>query len=279
MPITYQTRPQILLPMCGQDSDQTLLAQTLSLASWLDGDVTPVVAQPNPADVLIWTADGAFLTMPSNLVELSRKGADEAWAKARQIAESLPLERMIGPVESNLAKRAALADLAVLSCESARGMGLLSSAFETLVMEARTPVFVPREPAATLTQTIEVSTMIAWNGSIEGARAVRAAMPFLARSKQVLIATVGDRAETGDTDLGDPRRLEAQLARADVKSEILKLEGSDAPKVLLDAAKSRGVGLLVAGAWGHSRAREFVFGGATRSFLKDASSPSLLMAH
>jgi nucleotide-binding universal stress UspA family protein len=59
--------------------------------------------------------------------------------------------------------------------------------------------------------------------------------------------------------------------------EVLNANGEAAP-LLLAAAKAAGADLLVAGAFGHPRLREFIFGGATRTFL-NADSPSLFLSH
>ncbi len=53
----------------------------------------------------------------------------------------------------------------------------------------------------------------------------------------------------------------------------------DVARRLLEAAGEIGAGLFVAGAYGHSRAQEFVFGGATRAFLAASGSPALLLRH
>jgi len=77
----------------------------------------------------------------------------------------------------------------------------------------------------------------------------------------------------------DPTRLVAFLAERGVKSEVLslKVNGEVAP-LLLSAAKSIGAELMVAGAFGHPRLQEFVFGGTTRSFLH-SDGPSLFLSH
>jgi nucleotide-binding universal stress UspA family protein len=74
--------------------------------------------------------------------------------------------------------------------------------------------------------------------------------------------------------------LHARLDRlgAPVKSHVIEADGQDG-KLLLEAAAGLGASLFVAGAFGHSRAREFVFGGATRTFLNTTTSPALLLAH
>ena len=114
---------------------------------------------------------------------------------------------------------------------------------------------------------------IAWKPTPQTARAVAFALPFLAGAKEVAVMTVE---EGGGHD--DAKPLIDYLAWHGIKSaaERLTPEG-DAAAALLAAASAR-AGLLVMGGYGHSRLREWVFGGFTRRVLDDASMP-VLMAH
>ena len=104
---------------------------------------------------------------------------------------------------------------------------------------------------------------------------MRTALPLLEKASKVVILA----APTESPRPYDPARLVAFLAARGVKSEVLsvKVNGEVAP-LLLSAAKSIGAELMVAGAFGHPRLQEFVFGGATRSFLH-ADGPSLFLSH
>jgi nucleotide-binding universal stress UspA family protein len=116
---------------------------------------------------------------------------------------------------------------------------------------------------------------IAWDGGKESTRAVRTALPLLEKASKVVILA----APTEAPRPYDPARLQAFLTARGVKSEImaLKANGEVAP-LLLSTAKSIGAELMIAGAFGHPRLQEFVFGGATRSFLH-ADGPSLFLSH
>jgi nucleotide-binding universal stress UspA family protein len=276
----------ILLPLSSQQSDLEVLEQALAISELLDCGVHAVLAQSDPADVMMWTAEGTYSGISTNLVEAAWAGADEAWTRAQANigglnapSDKLTLERIIGPIIASLIKRAALADLTVFSCENARGKGLLSDVLEGLVMDAHAPVLIARTPAASLASTIKAGVMIAWNGSVEAARAVKAALPILAQADKVLITQCGPHDDNIRNAFHAPTFLQNDLTSRGIATEIVHLDAGDAPDAILGAARAHNIGLLVAGAWGHSRAREFVFGGATRRFLKDASSPSLLLCH
>jgi nucleotide-binding universal stress UspA family protein len=103
-------------------------------------------------------------------------------------------------------------------------------------------------------------------------------MPLLARAEQIHILHVS---EVQEEPQGSPpaERLAEFLRRHGMKPEVNKLSsnGRDPVEVLLATAeRNLQAGLLVMGAYGHSRAREFIFGGFTRTVLHDAPLPVLL---
>jgi nucleotide-binding universal stress UspA family protein len=119
---------------------------------------------------------------------------------------------------------------------------------------------------------------LAWNDGDEALAAARAALPFLRRADRVDIAIIdpplhaADRSDPG----GD---LSLWLARQGVRAEIAVLSRSQ-PRIgdiLMRFAQDRGAEALVMGAYGHSRLREAVLGGATRDLLREVPLP-LLMA-
>jgi nucleotide-binding universal stress UspA family protein len=122
--------------------------------------------------------------------------------------------------------------------------------------------------------------LIGWNASQEAARAVSDAMPLLTAAEIVTVLTVdpreGPRAH-GELPGAD---ISLHLARHGVKAEIERTVSGDLPvgEVLLSRAADLGADLLVMGAYGHSRARELLLGGATRSLLRSMTLP-VLMSH
>ena len=99
----------------------------------------------------------------------------------------------------------------------------------------------------------------------------------MASAIHVLQCVTGLDQRAADPDI-DP--LNAYLKLHGVGAGVAMLvEGEDEGATLMAAAEGKQAGLLVAGAWGHSRLRETVFGGATRGFLRGKDGPSLLLAH
>ena len=118
--------------------------------------------------------------------------------------------------------------------------------------------------------------MVAWDGSRAAARAVADAREFLDRAKAISIVSVTD-----DKPVSASRpaaRLAEYLSRSGKSPGVDDVEGGDRPiaEVLQGHAREEGADLLVMGAFGHSRLRDFVLGGATRGILRDLRVPVLL---
>lgn len=148
---------------------------------------------------------------------------------------------------------------------------------EQLALEGGRPVFlVPRKGQKDL--NID-KVAVAWNGSRESARAAFDALPFLDAAKEVTILTVTDDGKPLAT-LTPATALAATLARHGIETSITELQTANAgvSKTLLNEVTRMGADLLVLGAYGHSRLREFVFGGVTRDITNDSDIP-VLMSH
>jgi nucleotide-binding universal stress UspA family protein len=122
------------------------------------------------------------------------------------------------------------------------------------------------------------TVVVAWDFSKTAARAVADAIPFLQKAKQVFVVTVANEKEM------DTQRSAAELARhlvhhhIEVSVDTIDAVGRDIGTVLQAHCASRDADMLVMGAYGHSRLREFVLGGATRSLLTRPTVP-VLMSH
>lgn len=120
--------------------------------------------------------------------------------------------------------------------------------------------------------------VVAWDGGRAAARAVADAMPLLRRAEEVsILAVIGDKPSVPKGALGELVRHLAACGVAAVAQEVMKTD-PDIGRVINDHAVATGADLLVMGAFGHSRVREFVLGGATQSLLTEASIP-VFMSH
>jgi nucleotide-binding universal stress UspA family protein len=117
--------------------------------------------------------------------------------------------------------------------------------------------------------------MICWDGSRTAARAVSDAMPFLERAKTVEVAMVAERGKSDEVPGAD---IAQHLARHGIRVEVKQIVAPDAKAadVLLSHAADASMDFLVMGGFGHSRLREFVLGGVTRSILDTMTVPTLM---
>ncbi len=142
-------------------------------------------------------------------------------------------------------------------------------------------VFGSGRPAILVPETRERGlrrAVVAWDGSRVAARAVNDALSLLGEMEQVTILSVLNEKPLPADDLGD--KLAARLVKRGVPARAVAIELEDQPigLTLQDFAVQDGAGLLVMGAYGHSRLRDFVLGGATKAILEDLRLP-VLMSH
>ena len=134
-------------------------------------------------------------------------------------------------------------------------------------------------PAALQTPALKGTVVAAWDGSAEAARAINDALPFLKAAPHVVLL-VGVTSEQGDERIIPTEDMIAHLKRHGVIAEPVRIDigEGDTGKSLLAKAKELGAGLVVMGAFHHSRWREFILGGVTLTVLEEATIP-LFMAH
>ncbi|MDO8882749.1 MAG: universal stress protein [Pseudotabrizicola sp.] len=225
------------------------------------------------------------------LLQVAQERADndaralEAAVKAAVAAEGPGLRvsteaavTQIGAITEIVAQRARFADLVILARPYGTDQGIEAEAVvESALFEGRAPVLVlPESGLATATPK---RVIVAWNQGREAMAAVRAALPLLKQAEQVTI-TVVDPPVHGP-ERSDPGGMLCQmLVRHGVHAEVSVLARTlpRVSDVLLRHVRDRDADLLVMGAYGHSRFRQAILGGATRNMLEQATVP-VLMAH
>jgi nucleotide-binding universal stress UspA family protein len=161
-------------------------------------------------------------------------------------------------------------------------MGEEKNMLERLVMETGRPVLIipNKGKIVTFDSSLTEKAIVGVNGSRESSRAMFDAIPLLRSCEEVRVVWVDPykhRDEAGEVPGSEEAAL---LARHGIKAvaEAMMADGRDAGEALLMRAKDLGAGLVVLGAYGHSRLREYVFGGATRHVLQNMDVP-VLMSH
>jgi nucleotide-binding universal stress UspA family protein len=267
---------RILAPMTGAPTDTQALEAAVALAAPFDAVVSAVFAPADAADLMPWMGEGLMGGVQLAALESMKEAAAEGERVSRARLDALDYPRkdflvLNTPVWACLCMEARLADVVVFGPEPARGRGPLVEVFQQILMEERRPVFVARsvpDPA--------LPVALAWDGGKEASRAAREAIPWLKRSPDVAILA----AHSATPRNFDPHRLAEFLAVRGVKARVEELTGTgDAGPLLLEGAKAMGAGILVAGAFGHPRFQQFIFGGVTRTLMQAEAGPSLFLSH
>jgi nucleotide-binding universal stress UspA family protein len=180
--------------------------------------------------------------------------------------------REITSFENETLHRARLHDLVVM----ARVPELASERLHTMVMLVGKPVLIPpHRPVRAIGETVAV----AWKDSAEAARTFTAALPVLEHAKQVIVIAISEDASQADPGRASAEGVVAQLKRhgTNARLETRSAQAAPAAVAIREICYAGDVDLVVAGAYGHSRMREMIFGGVTRSLLKDCDIPVLML--
>lgn len=258
----------ILAELTSEPSARTSLPAARQLAGRFEAVLVGFHAIAAPFIPAAWEGGGSVYLAPE-LIEAQRDLArgirDRVEAVFREHcgADSRAVWREAeGEVAQLLAAAARTADLVITT------QGGRPTVSEPLVTAAGVPVLVlPSAPAGELGRRV----LVGWNGSREATRAAHQALPFLAGAERVFLCALGQAAH----DSLEPATT--MLGRHGVAVEPIPVAAAEgaAGRALLEQAREHGADLLVVGAYGHSRMREFIFGGATRHLLDQAELPVL----
>lgn len=231
---------------------------------------------------------GVLLQVAMERAEEEARAHEEA---ARAVLESQPVDlrwslesavAQAGAVGDLVALRARFADLVVLGQPYGKGHGPEAEAvLESALFDGQAPVLVMPEAIAQgkTGLTLPKKIVVGWNQSREAMVAVRRALPFLKQADLVNIAVI-DPPQHGPERSDPGGALCQMLVRHGVRAEVSVLARSmpQVSDVLKRHCRDISADLLVMGAYGHSRFREAILGGATRNMLEGAELP-VLMAH
>ncbi|MFZ0486777.1 MAG: universal stress protein [Arenicellales bacterium] len=267
----------LLVVMDASNSSLHAARCTANLAVEHEAHVTALYLEHNP---LLGFADtqlppDLLRTHQENLAHLeeaARTDFEESCRAAGVGAEwrSLPAAQL-----STVMLSARYTDLVAMSAVVSSAGALVAHRYaDSVVMAAGRPVLLFPESCRWDKGFRQV--MVAWEGSREATRAVHDAMPLLEKARKVVIMEVADK---DDLDGRDPAPdIARHLARHGVLTESAHAvnSGAGVAEQLLSASVDCGADLLVAGAYGHSRLREYAIGGVTRHLLTHLTIPMLL---
>ena len=219
------------------------------------------------------------------LRELQQKVSSELAREARARFDSVMkpgMERAEwrvaeGPRAEVVALHARYADLVVINQTDPQSADATHFADSVLLSVGRPVLLVPYAGEAS---AVGRNVLVCWNASREASRAVTDALPLLKGAQKVTILSIDGRQSSAGHGESPGADVALYLARHGVNAVVAQTpSGSvDAGSVILSRAFDIGADLIVMGAYGHSRAREIVMGGATRTVLQSMTVP-VLMSH
>ncbi len=283
----------ILLPVTGTPADGPVFQTALAAGRLFDGhlvglhvrrDVQRDIAAMASADMGLATG---LQDVINRMEEDSDKLADAAQSGWRNLCAGNAIADATRPGTSGmtaewrteigdpgdwLAEHGRTCDLIVVGRANDGGIGS-DGVIESALMHTGRPVLLVGGSADSLAGTIA----IAWKDTREAAGAVAAALPFIRRGARVIVFTVSE--DDDDTDKPAERLAGAlRWHNPNTEARTIRPNGKSAVEALLGSVTEAGCGLLVMGGYGHTRLREAVFGGFTRSVLEHAPLP-VLIAH
>jgi len=288
----------ILVAATGSEGDNATFAAALAIARPFAAHLDMLYVRQDPVALAVaMTTDAGGGALAAGLIEQLEKDSRERERKAREIftrfcagtglaeigaptpasatAPSAEWHVETGEEPRWMATYGVAADL-FIAPRATGEEGLARATLEAVLLESGRPVVIP---AATALPAQFERIAIAWKPTPQVARAVAAAMPFLARAREIVVTTVEEAAAGHTEERDDADRLVRNLALHGLAATTLRLQpGPEGVAATLLARIGDRADLLVMGGYGHSRLREWVFGGFTEHVLADAPLP-VLIAH
>ncbi|MBY9066834.1 universal stress protein [Hyphomonas sp. WL0036] len=264
------------------ETDVETTRSALAMAKMLGRDLTGLCALPDPqaAVMVVTTPESTGLTAAAaaNIMDLQKEMLEKAEAAFREGVGAAPgmdctFVHQVATAEASAASAATLADAIIFPRSAAKSGEPLSIAFDYVMMDARLPLVLGG------TELYKPGpVVIGWDGSNGAARALRFHTPLLRAAGEVIIAQNRKDAERDGARPGiEPGSLEDWLKRKGIKASVSPIEG-EVSAALLALAKGSGATMLVAGAYGHSRIGERLFGGTSKRLLNASDAPALALA-
>jgi nucleotide-binding universal stress UspA family protein len=298
---------KLLVPVSGDDAARPALTAALRVATQFAAHVEGLHVRPDPQESVPLLGEGVSGAMIEDLMRLTEEEAAGRAAKALalftetcaaldvpviaaaevQAGPSATWRDVIGREDDETVHRGRLADLIVLGRASGAADTVSALTLNAALFESGRPVLVAPPAAGAAVKAGATAKAgaggpfgrriaIAWNGSAEAARAVTAALPFLAVAEVVVLFSAATAATPPDA----AGELAEFLRWHGVAAQTGSLPDGAGPvgAAILQACAADDMDLLVIGAYTHSRLRELILGGVTRHVLEATPIP-LLMSH
>ncbi len=274
----------LLTVMTETKLSQNALAQMVALAEGQDAHVEALCLGVDRSQTGYYYAGANALILQETLSRANAE-ADEILAYAQDYLGKSGVRwsaengvAQIADLGRHVARRARFSDLVVLPRPYGKDRDAEAEPIvEAAMFEGHSPVLLVPDDNKPISTPKTV--MVGWNESVEAMRAIRRALPFLKQAELTRIVVI-DPPRHGP-DRSDPGGLLSQmLARHGVKCEIdvLSKTMTRVSDILNRHAADTEADMIVMGAYGHSRFREAILGGATRNMLEQSEIP-VFLAH
>jgi nucleotide-binding universal stress UspA family protein len=283
----------ILASLTGLGSDRTVLEAAVATARIEGGHIQCLHTRIDAVEVaaLVGTAtprrDGNLHATLNRIAGEQEERSHHAWEVFDDVRKHYALALSEVPTDSapisicwkqsasflnETLHEARYHDLTVM----ARDEELSSERIVSVLMQSGRPLLLaPQKHVLALGRKVA----IAWKPTAEAARALTAAASILSQAEKVVILSVSEDQAGNDTGRLSAERLAKQLTWHGVSAEVRIANSPSVPtsQALLNMAYDCDTDLLVMGAYGHNRIREFVFGGVTRDLLADSALPLFMV--
>jgi nucleotide-binding universal stress UspA family protein len=272
----------LLIPVDGRERSTRSLELGCRIASTFDSHVVGLFVRPSiqiPSPV---RAEGAEKMLRELQQKMNAQAAEEARARFDATVKPALMQRAEwriaeGARDEVVALHARYADLVVINQTDPESPDATHFGDAVLLAVGRPVLLVPYVGEL---RSFGQNILVCWNAGREASRAVTDALPLLQRAASVTVLTVDGRASAYGHGESAGADVALYLARHGVKTVASQtVSGSvDVGSVILSRAFDLSADLIVMGAYGHSRVREIVMGGATRTVLQSMTVP-VLMSH
>lgn len=287
----------VLAPLSGTDCDHSVLGASLRLFAGGTGHIACLRLTPDPAELIAECAQvdmGSWMIVSDTVTALEQEAKQRTSTAKVTLADFCAREQIptvddppgpggasvswqedVGDEFDRITSHARYHDMVVLAGGEDRPGRLPTEALGGIIIGSGRPVLlVPPVPVPKPFDNIA----IAWKNRSEAARAMTAAMPLIERARRIDVFSASEPGARTAEASGDADRVVRQLRwyGLNASAHLLVPTEKTAADAVLQKAKEAKADLIVMGAYGHSRVREFIFGGFTERILKGVDLPVLL---
>lgn len=272
----------LLIPVDGRERSVRSLDLGCRIAGMFESHVVGLYVKPTTYIPSAVRAEGVEKTLIDLQERVNAQAANEAKARFDSVVKPGIMQRAEwrtaeGSRAEVVAMHARYSDLLVVNQTDPDSPDATHFADAVLLTVGRPVLLVPYVGD---TRSFGQNILVCWNASREASRAVTDALPLLQRAANVTVLSVNGQPSTYGHGESAGSDIALYLARHGVKTVASQtVSGSvDVGSVILSRAFDLSADLIVMGAYGHSRVREIVLGGATRTLLQSMTVP-VLMSH